>query len=61
LLEVHRDHVRNHVAELQSCLLVLDSKIAGYAGADQRMKVDDAPSNIRRKPVRPRTAGAISN
>jgi DNA-binding transcriptional MerR regulator len=61
LLEVHRDHVRNRVAELQSCLLVLDSKIAGYAGTDKRMKVDDAPSNIRRKPVRPRAAGAISN
>lgn len=33
LLERHRDHVRANLAELQSCLLVLDAKIAGYAGS----------------------------
>ncbi|WP_163521251.1 MerR family DNA-binding protein, partial [Klebsiella michiganensis] len=31
LLEQHRERVRAHVAELQACLLVLDTKIAGYA------------------------------
>ncbi|MAN76190.1 MAG: MerR family transcriptional regulator [Rhizobiales bacterium] len=34
LLEQHRDRVRAHVAELQASLLVLDTKIAGYAGKD---------------------------
>jgi len=34
LLEQHRDAVRAHVLELQSCLDVLDDKIAGYAGND---------------------------
>ncbi|MCA0997658.1 MerR family transcriptional regulator [Alloyangia pacifica] len=33
LLEEHRAAVRARVAELQSCLTVLDDKIAGYAGA----------------------------
>ena len=36
LLEQHRDKVRAHVAELQACLLVLDTKIAGYAGLRQQ-------------------------
>lgn len=36
LLEAHRERVCKHVTELQSCLLVLDSKIAGYADAEQR-------------------------
>jgi DNA-binding transcriptional MerR regulator len=61
LLEAHRDEVRKHIAELQSCLLVLDSKIAGYAGADQRMTVDDARPSSAGKPVRSRAAGALSN
>ena len=38
LLEAHRDKVRARIAELQACLLVLDDKIAGYAGAEERMK-----------------------
>lgn len=42
MLEAHRDQVRDRVAELQQCLLVLDQKIAGYAGDDQRMTDDDA-------------------
>ncbi|MGP4692589.1 MerR family transcriptional regulator [Agrobacterium cavarae] len=42
MLETHRDQVRDRVAELQQCLLVLDEKIAGYAGEDQRMTDDDA-------------------
>ena len=36
LLEQHRDACRAHVADLQACLLVLDTKIAGYAGANNR-------------------------
>ncbi|CCD99823.1 MerR family transcriptional regulator [Bradyrhizobium sp. STM 3809] len=32
LLERHREAVRSQVATLQDCLLVLDGKIAGYAG-----------------------------
>jgi DNA-binding transcriptional MerR regulator len=38
MLEEHREHVRTHLVELQACLLVLDTKIAGYAGENQRMK-----------------------
>lgn len=52
LLERHRGQVRKHVAELQACLLVLDSKIAGYAGSVKRMKDDDARPIRARKPVR---------
>ena len=32
LLEQHRDGVRAHIAALQAALLLLDGKIAGYAG-----------------------------
>ncbi|MBA8841117.1 MerR family transcriptional regulator [Ochrobactrum sp. RH2CCR150] len=42
LLEQHRERVRAHVAKLQACLVVLDTKIAGYAGEEQRMKNYDA-------------------
>ena len=58
LLEAHRDKVRARVADLQSCLLVLDSKIAGYAEAETRIKVDDAQPDSKRKQVRTRKAGA---
>lgn len=43
LLEQHRERVRSHVTELQACLLVLDTKIAGYAGKEQRKFHHDAP------------------
>ncbi len=59
LLERHREHVRARIAELQSCLLVLDRKIAGYAGSQQRMTADDtkpARAAGSRKPVRARQA-----
>ncbi|WP_186417431.1 MerR family transcriptional regulator [Bosea sp. CS1GBMeth4] len=49
LLEQHRERVRAHVAELQACLLVLDTKIAGYAGAEQRTKDHDAARSQRRR------------
>jgi DNA-binding transcriptional MerR regulator len=72
LLERHRAAVRAHVAELQACLLVLDSKIAGYAGTRTRNKDHDAvhqstvstrkrtPGSrllAARKPARARAAG----
>jgi DNA-binding transcriptional MerR regulator len=59
LLEQHRDRVRTRVADLQACLLVLDSKIAGYAGKKLRMKKHDASiPGRRRKPAGTRQAGA---
>jgi DNA-binding transcriptional MerR regulator len=56
LLEEHRERVRAHVAELQTCLLVLDTKIAGYAGSEQRMKNHDEKPTRRRKPAGTRDA-----
>lgn len=59
LLERHRERVRAHVAELKACLLVLDTKIAGYAGKEQRKDDHDAPIHERRrKPAGTRQAGA---
>lgn len=59
LLKQHRERVRAGVVELQACLLVLDTKIAGYAGTEQRMKdYDAAIPERRRKPVGTRQAGA---
>jgi DNA-binding transcriptional MerR regulator len=52
MLEHHRERVRTHIAELQASLLVLDTKIAGYSGHNQRMKDYDAtPPERRRKPA----------
>lgn len=47
LLEQHRERVRAHVAELQACLLVLDTKIAGYAGTEQRTSDHDTARSER--------------
>jgi DNA-binding transcriptional MerR regulator len=59
MLEQHRERVRIHAAELQACLLVLDTKIAGYAGQEQRMKDYDTPPPERRgKPAGTRSARA---
>lgn len=44
LLEHHREAVRAQVAELQACLLVLDTKIAGYGDHAQRINNHDTPS-----------------
>lgn len=41
LLEAHRETVRSHVAELQACLLVLDTKIDGYVQTEKRMTQND--------------------
>ena len=49
LLEEHRAKVRAHVAELQACLAVLDTKIAGYADAVERSKDHDATQPERRR------------
>ena len=59
LLQQHRERVALHLAELQDCLLVLDTKIAGYAGQEQRMKDYDATQpERRRKPAGTRAARA---
>ncbi|MFT3974399.1 MAG: MerR family transcriptional regulator [Amaricoccus sp.] len=59
LLDQHRARVRARIAELTDCLLVLDTKIAGYAGPDTRIEDYDAPlPQRRRKPARPRTSAA---
>ncbi len=59
LLEQHRERVRAHVADLEACLLVLDTKIAGYVGSEQRMENHDVtPPERRRKPAGARAARA---
>ncbi|WP_439497695.1 MerR family transcriptional regulator [Bosea sp. (in: a-proteobacteria)] len=59
LLEQHRERVRAHVVDLQACLLVLDTKIAGYSGTEQRMKDHDPVlPERRRKPAGTRQASA---
>ncbi|MGY3449722.1 MerR family transcriptional regulator [Bradyrhizobium sp. USDA 4353] len=55
LLERHREAVRARVATLRDCLLVLDGKIAGYAGSSERTDDDDA---IDSKPIRDNEHGA---
>jgi DNA-binding transcriptional MerR regulator len=62
LLEAHRDKVRAHVADLQAALLILDTKIGGYAEAEQRMENHDAElPDLRRKPVGARPTRARGN
>ncbi|BCM82913.1 MerR family transcriptional regulator [Methylobacterium indicum] len=58
MLERHRARVRAHLADLQESLLVLDTKISGYAGADERMQAHDTEPSLRRKPAGARTTGA---
>ncbi|MBJ7533698.1 MerR family transcriptional regulator [Rhodomicrobium vannielii ATCC 17100] len=38
ILVQHRERMRAHLADLQACLLVLDTKIAGYGDQKQRTK-----------------------
>ena len=59
LLERHRQRVRAHVAELQDCLLVLDTKIAGYAKSEQRVKKHDTQPTRKRKPTGARYARPV--
>lgn len=58
LLEQHRARVRAHVAELQACLLVLDTKITGYAGDETRKADHDSSPKRRREPTGTRAARA---
>ncbi len=52
LLIQHRAHVRAHIAELQDCLSVLDTKITSYAKLlDDEVDDDDALPKQRRKPL----------
>jgi DNA-binding transcriptional MerR regulator len=58
LLERHRVEVRAKLAELADCLLVLDAKIAGYAGISKRMKDYDALPERRKRPAASKRAAA---
>jgi len=52
MLEKHRERIRTQMTELNASLLVLDSKISGYADVEKRMKdYDTALPERRRKPV----------
>ncbi len=55
LLEEHRARVSAHVAELQACLTVLDTKIAGYASSTMVENRNDANNG---EPLRTRKARA---
>ena len=58
LLVVHRERVRADLAELQANLLVLDAKIAGYGGQQERKPYHAPGTSAGAKPVRARIAGA---
>ncbi|WP_226579221.1 MerR family transcriptional regulator [Acuticoccus sediminis] len=53
LLEAHRGRVRAHLADLQACLLVLDTKIDTYVATEKRTHFHDHA----RKPVSGDPAG----
>ena len=53
LLEKHRDRVRTNIADLSESLIALDFKIAGYAGAEQRITIHEQ-NRTTRKPLRTR-------
>lgn len=61
LLEGHRAKVRAHIAELQACLAVLDTKIAGYAGPEMVEKSHDAATDQRTRAVRERLARPLAD
>jgi DNA-binding transcriptional MerR regulator len=58
LLERHRERVRAHLADLNACLLVLDTKINGYAPKEERINNYDAKHKRPRKPPGARQARA---
>lgn len=58
MLEKHRAVVRANIATLQSCLHVLDTKIAGYAEAEKRIRTDAEKPTSNRKPLRSGAARA---
>lgn len=49
LLEAHRERVRAMLSEMQACLLVLDTKIAGYAASEKRNESHDHTERPRRR------------
>ena len=51
LLERHRVGVRRRLSELQASLLVLDEKIAGYAGATEDGSRHDQRQKAKRRTV----------
>ena len=59
LLAAHREKVRAHVAELEACLVILDTKIGGYAEAEQGIPDHDQDTfEDRRNTAGPRAARA---
>ncbi|MGR3377369.1 MerR family transcriptional regulator [Salipiger abyssi] len=59
ILEAHRDRVRTHLADLQACLLVLDTKIDTYVEAEKRTHShDDTEHSCDGKPAGARSARA---
>jgi DNA-binding transcriptional MerR regulator len=59
LLETHRERVRAHLRELEACLAVLDTKIAGYAGGDS--EIDDDSKRQRNSPLSARLARPLGD
>ena len=51
LLELHRERVRAHLAELEDSLLVLDTKIDSYVEAEKRTQNHDNSNQIRRNQI----------
>jgi DNA-binding transcriptional MerR regulator len=47
MLKQHRKYVHAKAAELAACLIVLDTKIAGYVDQAQRLNSNDTPSALR--------------
>lgn len=47
VLEEHRERVRVHLADLETCLRVLDGKIAFYAEAEERTEDDGQQRNAK--------------
>ncbi|EKE74430.1 MULTISPECIES: MerR family transcriptional regulator [Roseobacteraceae] len=56
LLELHRERVREHLAELEASLLVLDTKIDTYVEAEKRTQNHDNSTQIRRNQIGARAA-----
>ncbi|MEO1090035.1 MAG: MerR family transcriptional regulator [Pseudomonadota bacterium] len=52
MLEAHRCRVHTDIAELQACLVILDTKIAGYAGDSQGMTDHDVSNDRDGDPIR---------
>ncbi|MGX7742793.1 MerR family transcriptional regulator [Rhodopseudomonas parapalustris] len=62
LLQQHRDKVQAHVAELQACLTVLDTKIAGYAAGASKVETDDDAIHDRpARKIRARPSRALGD